>query len=301
MSESTPALFDVKTCSECGKRKPADAFRSHKTKCLPCVRSYKRQRYQADPAVRELARKSRERHREYNRQYSLEHYQRNREQRLAQAAEYVRANPRDVEKRRQAARLRDAKIRASEKTCSIDACGRALRNLTMRLCSPHYKRYLATGELGGEVRTRRMKANLPDATCSLAECDEPFHANDLCKRHYRAERHRLNPEEGRNSVRRRRARKLELPAGPYTLADILARDGTLCVLCGEELDLEAKFPHLRSTTVEHLECLSWPDSAGDVLSNVAAAHLTCNNARRTRPHPAAARKRAELIATQPLP
>jgi hypothetical protein len=79
---------------------------------------------------------------------------------------------------------------------------------------------------------------------------------------------------------------------------LLERDGTLCVLCGEELDLDAVRPDPRSPTVEHLECISWPESAGDVPSNVAVSHFACNMRRGANPHPAAARKRATLLAAE---
>jgi hypothetical protein len=79
---------------------------------------------------------------------------------------------------------------------------------------------------------------------------------------------------------------------------LLERDGTDCVLCGEPLDLTVSYPEPLAPTVEHLECLSWPDSAGDVPSNCAVSHWQCNNERRDRPHPAAVRKRAELLAIQ---
>jgi hypothetical protein len=103
-------------------------------------------------------------------------------------------------------------------------------------------------------------------------------------------------ESRRRAQSRRRARLRALPSEPYTMAQLIERDGTCCVLCGEELDLTVCYPELLAPTVEHLECIVWPDSAGDVLSNVAVSHWDCNNRRRDKPHPAAARKRAELLA-----
>jgi hypothetical protein len=99
----------------------------------------------------------------------------------------------------------------------------------------------------------------------------------------------------RRSASRRRARLRNLPSEVYTIGQLIERDGNLCVLCGDELDLGAKWPNRSAPTVEHLECLSWPGSAGDVLANVAVSHFGCNAERNIRPHPAAARKRAELI------
>lgn len=95
---------------------------------------------------------------------------------------------------------------------------------------------------------------------------------------------------------RRRARKRGLPTENYTLAQLIERDGAFCVLCSRRLNMSVRRPHPLSATVEHLECLSWPESAGDVLANVAPSHLVCNIRRKDRPHPAAAAKRAELLA-----
>ncbi len=108
----------------------------------------------------------------------------------------------------------------------------------------------------------------------------------------------LVAENRRRAASRRRARVRGLPVDLYTLEDLLERDGTKCVLCGEELDLTTAYPEPLAPTVEHLECIVWPGSPGDVLSNVAVSHWDCNNKRRTRPHPAAARKRAELLTAE---
>lgn len=102
--------------------------------------------------------------------------------------------------------------------------------------------------------------------------------------------------KARASAARRKARKLLLPSEPYTVEELIERDGLQCVLCGDGLDLSVAWPNGECVTVEHLECISWPDSAGDVLANVALAHWACNNSRKARPHPRAAAKRAELVA-----
>lgn len=107
-------------------------------------------------------------------------------------------------------------------------------------------------------------------------------------------------EVNRRSQSRRRARLRGLPAEPYTMAQLIERDGADCVLCGEPLDLDAMHPEPWAPTVEHLEPISWGPgrSAGDVPSNCAVAHFRCNCQRSDRPHPAAARKRAELLAAE---
>jgi hypothetical protein len=266
VAESTPALFEVKTCRECGKTKPSDAFPPRGRKCRAC-----------------------------HRVYAANYYRLNRGQWVGYAELQVERGSIDPDKRRQAERRRVAELRRSAETCSADGCARPLRSKSLKLCATHYRRHYR-GTPGGAVRKRQ--AIPAGATCSLAGCAEPHEAHGLCKRHARAERHRLNPDEGRAAARRRRARKLKLPAEAYTLADLLARDGSACVLCGEQMDLTVRWPDRRSPSVEHLECLSWPDSPGDMLSNVAVSHLGCNNGRCNKPHPAAARKRVELLAAQ---
>lgn len=111
-----------------------------------------------------------------------------------------------------------------------------------------------------------------------------------------------NPDKrraiARRNDRRRRARLAGLPSGPYSLAGLLERDGADCVLCGLAMDLGADYPDPGSVTIEHLECISWPGSAGDVPSNVALAHAFCNWSRNDKPHPRAAAKRADLLSLE---
>jgi hypothetical protein len=119
---------------------------------------------------------------------------------------------------------------------------------------------------------------------------------EVVKRAWRESNAELVAETRRRAMSRRRARLRGLPSESYTMDQILERDGNACVLCGRVLNLAVQHPHPMSPTVEHLECIAWPDSAGDVLTNVAVSHYRCNNDRRASPHPAAARKRAELLA-----
>ena len=268
MAESTPDLSEVKRCIKCSQVKTADVFVRNANLCKPCKNAYQRERYRTNPAVRAKAKSIRDRKRDQHRVYMAEYNERHRK----------------PGQRRYTARK-------NGEPCSVDDCGRPQKSTSLGLCAGHLRRYRASGVVGGKLRERRTVT--PGTVCSISTCDEPHEALGVCRSHYLS---RHYGEKLRAQSRRRRARKLSLPSEPYTLADILARDGTACVLCGEELDLNARFPERRTATVEHLECLSWPDSAGDVLSNVAASHLGCNNRRCNKPHPAAARKRAELLA-----
>lgn len=113
-----------------------------------------------------------------------------------------------------------------------------------------------------------------------------------------AKNEELVRELRRRGMSRRRARLRELPVEPYTVAELLERDGTDCVLCDRPLNLAVEYPHPMALTIEHLECISWPGSAGDVPTNVALSHWRCNDQRRDKTHPASARKRAELLAAE---
>lgn len=120
---------------------------------------------------------------------------------------------------------------------------------------------------------------------------------------YHVEFYRRDLERSREKMRRaaaqRRARLNNLPVEPYTMAQLIERDGPWCVLCAEVIDFSVDHPSPLSPTVEHLECLSWPGSAGgDAKDNCALSHFSCNSKRGDRPHPGAARKRAELLAAQ---
>jgi hypothetical protein len=239
VSESTLALFEVKTCIVCKLTKPVDAFIARRdqpgkyhAKCRPCWNEYNRNRYRADSAVRAKQQALNARWRELNPTFQDEYYQANRESIIANVTAYQKRNPVDPERRRERGR----------------------------------SWYAAN-------RERRLAV----------------------KRAWREDNAELVRETQRRAISRRRARLRGLPTEPYTMDQLLERDGTLCALCGEELDLEAVHPEPLAPTVEHLECVSWPDSAGDVPSNCAVAHYRCNCQRGDRPNPAAARKRAELL------
>lgn len=214
------------------------------------------------------------------------------------------------------------------KTCSrciqvkpLDAFG---KNGWCRPCCAEYARLYRTSPKGRErVKASRRDNYLRNREKRIAQATEYQKRNPVdpeyrrqrerrwrqanadrhaeTKRAWRENNAELVAEARRRVMSRRRARLRGLPTERYTMDQLLERDGTACVLCGEDLDLAAVYPDPLAPTVEHLECIAWPDSAGDVLANVAVAHYRCNNQRRTNPHPAASRKRAELGAARQGP
>ncbi len=80
---------------------------------------------------------------------------------------------------------------------------------------------------------------------------------------------------------RARARQLRIKG---TISDrgisvnaLLKRDGSICYLCDEEVDMEAKYPHRLSATIEHV----YPISKGgtNTWDNVKLAHAHCNRSK----------------------
>jgi 5-methylcytosine-specific restriction endonuclease McrA len=92
---------------------------------------------------------------------------------------------------------------------------------------------------------------------------------------YRAD----NPEKFASYSRTRRARKRGAETEPYTVADILDLYGSLCHLCGEEIDLSAPrrmgIPGWENgLQLDHVIPLS--QGGTDLIGNVKPSHGKCN-------------------------
>lgn len=81
-------------------------------------------------------------------------------------------------------------------------------------------------------------------------------------------------ERGEESRRKRRARLAGVKRDRYSTASIAERDGYTCSLCGERVDMNLKYPHPGSASVDHILPLSL--GGDDTLANVALACLGCN-------------------------
>lgn len=73
----------------------------------------------------------------------------------------------------------------------------------------------------------------------------------------------------------RRALLKGLPSEPYSIPELIARDGTVCYLCGGQL-VEGFIQF------DHVVPISHPDCPGDILSNVKLTHDKCNNRKKDR-------------------
>jgi hypothetical protein len=88
-------------------------------------------------------------------------------------------------------------------------------------------------------------------------------------------RDRSEREGIRRRRRARKARLLGVESSPYTVADILTRDGIGCWLCPLPMDMTLRVPARLAPTVDHVVPLA--RSGPDTLENVRMAHFICNS------------------------
>lgn len=75
--------------------------------------------------------------------------------------------------------------------------------------------------------------------------------------------------------RRRRAVEKGVEREPYTLAEIAARDRSVCQLCGKRVAMTKQVPHPKAPVVDHV--LPLAVGGDDTRANVQLAHFMCNS------------------------
>ncbi|QBZ30769.1 HNH endonuclease [Corynebacterium diphtheriae] len=130
-----------------------------------------------------------------------------------------------------------------------------------------------------ECRSMGAKEHrLRQRPCSVIGCDRPVQAKGLCGSHYASEWSKKNVDR-RNAMRGRyKARKREAFVEDVVPSEVFERDHWVCGICGERIPKRAKWPDVRSASVDHIV----PLAAGGMheMKNVQAAHLGCNSAKR---------------------
>lgn len=95
-------------------------------------------------------------------------------------------------------------------------------------------------------------------------------------RSYMKEYYRENSEKWEGFGRKRRALKASQPHEAYTRDEVVELHGTVCYLCGGEVDMSLSWGNDRSPAMDHLWPLNVPGGPGDVLSNMWVTHAVCN-------------------------
>lgn len=113
-------------------------------------------------------------------------------------------------------------------------------------------------------------------TCSFSCGQKLRYAEGRGFRRYEtpAQRTAAERERWQRKNRRRRAQKRAVGTEPYSLAEIAARDGFRCGLCGLRVAMATSVPHPRSPVVDHVIPLARGGS--DLRVNVQLAHYRCN-------------------------
>jgi 5-methylcytosine-specific restriction endonuclease McrA len=107
------------------------------------------------------------------------------------------------------------------------------------------------------------------STANVPRCQPCLEAWRLTPE-FRASRNRI----WRDKNRRRQALKLGLPTERYTTEEIAERDGFICGLCEEPVDMTLSGRNLRGPTIDHIIPIS--KGGPDTRVNVQLAHLRCN-------------------------
>lgn len=84
----------------------------------------------------------------------------------------------------------------------------------------------------------------------------------------------------REKSRRRRARIWGIDAERLNEYSVFRRDGWICQICGEPVDMDLKWPDPHSASIDHVVPLS--KGGSHTLENVQLTHLVCNNRKNDR-------------------
>lgn len=130
-----------------------------------------------------------------------------------------------------------------------------------------------------ERNAKRSARYWADAELSRQKSRESYARNPDKGREYSRNWRKENPEQRRVQEHTRRARENAVYSEPYTDAEVLAKWGTDCHLCGLPVDLDApRMNHYpgweNGLHIDHVIPIAW--GGEDTLRNVKPAHGLCN-------------------------
>ena len=199
--------------------------------------------------------------------------------------------------------------------CSAPGCDRRVRSAKSGLCEAHYYRLRRGSSAGlaplakdcancGKPLVRnqskycshkcgtRLERGTPNRrSCSV--CGSEFETQGkllVCSAECLGARSRqwdatcaATPErkdKRRHDEYRRKARRMAAPVEEFEREEIFERDAWRCGLCGGKLSRNARWPHPRFPTIDHI--IPFAAGGSHTRINVQAAHLSCNSAKSDR-------------------
>lgn len=152
----------------------------------------------------------------------------------------------------------------------IGAVGERERGRNRKWCTEHVR----------ERKRMEPKDNL-SLECAEPDCSRSVRARNVCNMHYkrilRAEGRIIQQpwnDRRRNNHYRRKALMTGADAEDVRLADVIARDGRICGICGVDVDQSISYPDPFSSSLDHIIPLS--RGGAHSLANCQLAHLRCN-------------------------
>ena len=133
-----------------------------------------------------------------------------------------------------------------------------------------------------EACSRKYRNDHPTRFCAVPGCDRQHAASGLCQMHWRrkarAEGREPSPkwdERRRANWAKRDALKRGAAGGvSFAYSDVFERDGWVCGICREAVDVELVWPDSYSASLDHIVPLSKGGSHSP--DNAQCAHLVCN-------------------------
>lgn len=187
--------------------------------------------------------------------------------------------------------------RFNKKTCTVGSCDKPHKS--RGFCSMHYRRWSLSGDVGSDVPTflprpvvdgmrecKDCKANLPEGSFTRHTRTGRLHPQCKNCRSLRAEKFRRdNPDywkhwqanntgKVRDIANRRRAKRLSAPNEKIDRAVVFERDNYTCKICLDPIDMDLKWPHRFSPTLDHIIPIN--KGGAHLYENLQAAHFTCN-------------------------
>lgn len=191
-------------------------------------------------------------------------------------------------------------VRFTKRLCSIEGCAKTAKSRGW--CPMHYARWLRHGEAGavapmlgprpvidGRRECKGCEEWLPVADFNAGSWPGSFHHK--CRECQRADNiawreanpdywtnwQKANPDKVLAIAHKRRAQKLSREHEDIDRDRVFAASDYTCKLCGEPLDMSAKFPAPLSPSIDHIIPLN--KGGAHLYANVQAAHFVCNSAK----------------------